>query len=173
MLQAGLDTWVANPPATPFESIEVRDVVAAAGRTTGAFYNLWPSVEEYRADLLTWALDPHRPRPGRVGANDAIVEVARMIEASADPLPLIRGIAQAVVGANVADEHSRSVVLVQFGALVSAQGTGAPAERARLALATHYEYLVEHLRPGVRRDPGGLAASPCDRRGPSPRPARP
>jgi AcrR family transcriptional regulator len=146
MLQAGLDAWIADPPPTPFENLEVRDVVAAAGRTNGAFYNLWPSVEEYRRDLLRWVLDPSSF--GTVtNADELITAAAEAIRASEDPIPLVRIIAQTVVEANINVASVRTVALVQYASLVSAQGEGADHAAARKALQDSYQGISDFYDP--------------------------
>lgn len=60
MLDAGIDLWVTQDPATTFGGLSVASVAKAAGVTRATFYAYWPTTNEYFRALLDH-LDSKRP----------------------------------------------------------------------------------------------------------------
>lgn len=64
LLSAGIDVLVEKP-TSGIRHARATDVVSRLGLTSGAFYNIWPSQEEFQHDLLEEVFDPkHWPTVG-------------------------------------------------------------------------------------------------------------
>jgi AcrR family transcriptional regulator len=75
VLDAGLELWHREPPATLFGGFTVARVAKAAGVTRATFYSYWPSAADYMDDLLDHLadLDPEI-------FDDAVEPVVRTVE---------------------------------------------------------------------------------------------
>jgi len=60
LLAAGHHLLVAAPAATAFGHLTANRVATTAGRTTGAFFHQWPTIEDYLQDLLAYVMHPDR-----------------------------------------------------------------------------------------------------------------
>lgn len=66
MIEAATRMLLENPGADPLTSLRATDVAARAEppRTTGAFYNIWPTQADFRSDLLEHVLSLERFQVG-------------------------------------------------------------------------------------------------------------
>jgi len=60
LLAAGHRLLVEAPAATAFSHLTANRVATTAGRTTGAFFHQWPTIEDYLQDLLAYVMHPYR-----------------------------------------------------------------------------------------------------------------
>jgi len=62
LLDAATELLFERPPPDPVAALRVMDVVRRADppRTNGAFYNIWPTQEEFRRDVVHHVLSPDR-----------------------------------------------------------------------------------------------------------------
>jgi AcrR family transcriptional regulator len=67
---------LATDPSHAFGVLRASHVARQAGRTTGAFFNIWPTQEAYLRDLVDYVLSPERGTTGTAVAN-VVAEVLR------------------------------------------------------------------------------------------------
>src|SRR3954453_6796164 len=60
LLEAGAALLREQPVGDVLSQVTARAVVERVGRTTGAFFHQWATLEAYHRDLLAHVLDPHR-----------------------------------------------------------------------------------------------------------------
>jgi AcrR family transcriptional regulator len=60
LLEAGAALLREQPVGDVLSQVTARAVVQRVGRTTGAFFHQWPTLEAYHRDLLAHVLDPAR-----------------------------------------------------------------------------------------------------------------
>lgn len=88
VLDAGIDIWLREPPATLFGGYTVARVAKAAGVTRATFYSYWPSAADYMDDLLGHLadLDPEE-------FADDVESTVRSVEFAANDLttPFLAG----------------------------------------------------------------------------------
>lgn len=81
LLDAALRLLFESPAADPIGALRPMDVVRAADppRSNGAFYNIWPTVSDFRRDLLHHALSPARTEvgPATINAVVALLQAPR------------------------------------------------------------------------------------------------
>lgn len=82
MLDAGLNLWISENPATVFGGLSVSSVAKAAGVTRATFYSHWPSTSQY-FDALLEDLN-HQREAGY--SQDVVVELARLQDPRTDTL---------------------------------------------------------------------------------------
>jgi len=84
---------LATDPSHAFGVLRASHVARQAGRTTGAFFNIWPTQEAYLHDLVDYVLSPERGTTG-VAVGKVVSEVLR---AGGDEDALLLAIARAVL----------------------------------------------------------------------------
>lgn len=62
MLEVGAEILRGAPFEEVLNKIKATEVARGAGRTTGAFYNIWKDQRDYRRDLIAYVLSPARFR---------------------------------------------------------------------------------------------------------------
>jgi AcrR family transcriptional regulator len=62
MLEEGAKVLREMPVADILSHVKAVDIAARAGKTTGAFYNIWKDQDAYREDLIRHVLSPERFR---------------------------------------------------------------------------------------------------------------
>lgn len=72
LLEAGAALLREEPVGDVLSQVTARAVVQRVGRTTGAFFHQWPTLEAYHHDLLVYVLDPARI-PSTAEAVDAVL----------------------------------------------------------------------------------------------------
>jgi AcrR family transcriptional regulator len=72
LLEAGAALLREQPVGDVLSQVTARAVVERVGRTTGAFFHQWPSLEAFHRDLLAYVLDPVRI-PSTAEAVDAVL----------------------------------------------------------------------------------------------------
>jgi AcrR family transcriptional regulator len=72
LLEAGAALLREQPVGDVLSQVTARAVVERVGRTTGAFFHQWPTLEAYHRDLLVHVLDPARI-PSTSEAIDAVL----------------------------------------------------------------------------------------------------
>jgi AcrR family transcriptional regulator len=72
LLEAGAALLHEQPVGDVLSQVTARAVVERVGRTTGAFFHQWPTLEAYHRDLLAYVLDPVRI-PSTAEAVDAVL----------------------------------------------------------------------------------------------------
>src|ERR1700730_5047725 len=77
LLAAGHRLLVDAPAATAFSHLTANRVSTAAGRTTGAFFHQWPTIEDYLQDLLAYVMHPDRSEALRSTSEAIVTELAR------------------------------------------------------------------------------------------------
>ncbi|NYJ05827.1 TetR/AcrR family transcriptional regulator [Petropleomorpha daqingensis] len=60
LLEAGAALLREQPVGDVLSQVTARAVVERVGRTTGAFFHQWPTLEAYHRDLVAYVLDPVR-----------------------------------------------------------------------------------------------------------------
>jgi AcrR family transcriptional regulator len=76
LLAAGHRLLVEAPAATAFGHLTANRVATAAGRTTGAFFHQWPTIEDYLQDLLAFVMHPDRSVALRSASEAIAAELA-------------------------------------------------------------------------------------------------
>jgi AcrR family transcriptional regulator len=76
LLQAGHRLLVEAPAPTAFSHLTATRVATTAGRTTGAFFHQWPTMEDYLQDLLAYVLHPERSITLRATAEKLAEQLA-------------------------------------------------------------------------------------------------
>jgi AcrR family transcriptional regulator len=76
LLAAGHRLLVDAPAATAFSHLTANRVSTAAGRTTGAFFHQWPTIEDYLHDLLAYVMHPDRSEALRSTSHAIATELA-------------------------------------------------------------------------------------------------
>jgi len=84
---------LATDPSHAFGVLRASHVAAQAGRTTGAFFHIWPTQEAYLEDLVDYVLTPERGTTG-AAVGKVVVEAWR---AGADDDALLLAIAEVVL----------------------------------------------------------------------------
>jgi AcrR family transcriptional regulator len=85
LLDAGAALLREQPVGDVLSQVTARAVVERVGRTTGAFFHQWPTLEAYHRDLLTYVLDPARiPSTG-----EAVDAVRGGLAAGLDPATVL------------------------------------------------------------------------------------
>ena len=62
MLEAGRRLLLEEPASGAFSHLTATRVATAAGRTTGALFHQWPTLDDFLDDLLTRLFDPSQSR---------------------------------------------------------------------------------------------------------------
>jgi AcrR family transcriptional regulator len=76
LLAAGHRLLVTAPAATAFSHLTANRIATTAGRTTGAFFHQWPTIEDYLQDLLAYVMHPDRSVALRATAAAIAAELA-------------------------------------------------------------------------------------------------
>jgi hypothetical protein len=115
LLRAGAELLADNPVGDVLSQLKATAIAARAGRTTGAFFNIWPTQDAYRTALLGWI------RQERVHSRRAVEqENAAVLKAQGPDVRLteiVRGAANANFRALMADPMTRlEIALWAFAA---------------------------------------------------------
>ncbi len=159
LLRAGAELLADNPVGDVLSQLKATAIAARAGRTTGAFFNIWPTQDAYRTALLGWI------RQERVHNWRAVEqEIAAVLQAQGPDVRLaevVRGAANANFEALMADPMARlEIALWAFAASRSdvedegtagaGRGRGLPASpvrRGRPRSRAHVRARVRGPRP--------------------------
>lgn len=60
LLESGLRLLATLPASAAFGHLTANKIAAEAGRTTGAFFHQWPTMDAYLVDFVAYVLDPKR-----------------------------------------------------------------------------------------------------------------
>jgi AcrR family transcriptional regulator len=145
---------LATDPSHAFGVLRASHVARQAGRTTGAFFNIWPTQEAYLGDLVDYVLSPER---GTTGAAVGTV-VADGLRTGADEDAVLLAIAKVVL-AEVPNDPQTVLELLLWS---RANGDRALrrhlAERYRILDEASAEAFTIYLRHNGRRMRRGFSA---------------
>jgi AcrR family transcriptional regulator len=145
---------LATDPSHAFGVLRASHVARQAGRTTGAFFNIWPTQEAYLGDLVDYVLSPER---GTTGAAVGVV-VAEALRTGADEDAVLLAIAEVVL-AEVPNDPQTVLELLLWS---RAHGDSALrrhlAERYRILDEASAEAFTVYLRRNGRRMRRGFTA---------------
>jgi AcrR family transcriptional regulator len=145
---------LATDPSHAFGVLKASHVARQAGRTTGAFFNIWPTQEAYLDDLVDYVLSPER---GTTGAAVGEV-VAEGLSTGADEDEVLLAIAEVVL-AEVPSDPQTVLELLLWS---RAHGDGALrrhlAERYQILDEASAEAFTIYLRHNGRRMRRGFTA---------------
>jgi AcrR family transcriptional regulator len=153
LLAAGAQL-LATDPSHAFGVLKASHVARQAGRTTGAFFNIWPTQEAYLDDLVDYVLSPER---GTTGAAVGAV-VAHGMRTGADEDAVLLRVAEVVL-AEVPNDPQTVLELLLWS---RAHGDSALrkhlAERYRILDEASAEAFTVYLRHNGRRMRRGFTA---------------
>jgi AcrR family transcriptional regulator len=135
LLEAGAALIREQPVGDVLSQVTARAVVERVGRTTGAFFHQWPTLEAYHRDLLAFVLDPVRI-PSTAEAVDAVLGG---LKAGLDPATVLHLAARGNFESVRADPY---VPLWQ--ALWSTHGQD---EQVRTLLRENFDWVTSQIVP--------------------------
>jgi AcrR family transcriptional regulator len=145
---------LATDPSHAFGVLRASHVAAQAGRTTGAFFNIWPTQEAYLDDLVDYVLSPER---GTTGAAVGVV-VAEGLRTGADEDAVLLAIAKVVLAEVPNDPQTVLELLLWSRAHGDRAFRRHLAERYRILDEASAEAFMMYLRRNGRRMRRGFTA---------------
>ena len=153
LLAAGADL-LATDASHAFGVLRASHVARQAGRTTGAFFNIWPTQEAYLDDLIDYVLSPERGTTG-AAVGKAVTEAAR---AGADEEALFLVIARVVLAEVPKDPQTVLELLLWSRANGDREVRRHLAERYRILDEAGGEFFNLYLQLTGRRMRRGFTA---------------
>ncbi len=146
---------LATDPSHAFGVLRASHVAREAGRTTGAFFNIWATQEAYLDDLVDYVLSPER---GTTGA--AVGEVAaEVLRAGGDEDALLLAIAETVLKEVPNDPQTVLELLLWSRAHGDRAFRRHLAERYRLLDEAGADFFTWYLKRNGRRMRRGFDAA--------------
>ncbi len=121
LLQSGMAALLTEPARGVFAHLTAQRVATLAGRTTGAFFHQWPTLEDYRRDLLRFVLAPEQALTWQ-----RILDTAPRV-GEADPVRVLLGLGRRALASTPEDAQTLLEVLIWI------RGIADPQFRAEVA----------------------------------------